>query len=768
MSYPEKIKDGEEPMRKRFLKQGVSIAAAVCLAMSSPLGAMADVKHEYAVSKTDGKEEKHEGKIDAEDCGILADNGSAVEQKGDVKSKNEAVNASSKSTVDIDGNVEMTDGGDNVPAVSAFDGSNVRIEGNVKSNGIGVQAEKEAHVDVEGAVEAKSTGVSSANSDVTVKHGVKVSGTDEQEYVYGVDAYDSEVSVVGGIEVTIGGQKGRAKGLELGSREGSAKGYVDGNIIVTAEGKSGEESQFSATGVNIYQEDGENTSAHVTGNVTAFAKGSEASGARAYGLQIADGMMLMVDGNVTATAESGKARAQACGVAVGSGTVIVKGDVSAAAKSTAPETARADGIVTNLELAGKDESKAKDANTVIIVNGSVTSTGAGASLEGNFGKIDVFVGKDMSGEEGLRVGANFGTANCVVDGTLSGESAAIHTQDFGAQPGMEEGELNVTVWELKSGGDLVKAEEVSGYDPKTDAFSWSEKREKAEEILKNVNYIIRTDEVENGVISLSGTTRVVGANGTTYDTAKEAQEVIIRVKTADGYQLDAVKNGDALLTKNADGSYTLVVPRGGGVELSAVLSAIKKNENEMNGGSDDSDDSGNPPAGYGEEKGSAVTSASGAAVTRTVTEEGGIKTSLSKVEIGGKTAEVATRVTVENGQSRTLRTVSGDIAGVSFRGVGTVSADGSSVTLEDGRTFSVISAPSLMITENGVTRGYFLNADGTGPIATGKTEVYYCLGEDGQLHTHWVDPNGFFYTGTVVIDGKTYTFNEEGEVLNIA
>ncbi|SFR81381.1 hypothetical protein [[Clostridium] aminophilum] len=731
-------------MRKRFLKQGVSIAAAVCLAMSSPIGAMADMAHEYAVSKTDGKEEKHEGKIDAEDCGILADNGSAVEQKGDVKSKNEAVNASSKSTVDIDGNVEMTDGGDRVPAVSAFDGSNVRIEGNVKSNGIGVQAKKEAHVDVEGAVEAKSTGVSSANSDVTVKHGVKVSGTDEQESVYGVVAYDSDVSVAGGIEVAISGQKGRA------------------------EGKSGEASEFSATGVNIYQKDGENTSVHVTGNVTAFAKGSEASGARADGLQITDGTKLTVDGNVTATAESSNAKAQACGVAVGSGTVIVKGDVSAAAKSTAPEAARADGIVTNLELAGKDVSKAKDANTVIIVNGSVTSTGAGASLEGNLGKIDVFVGKDMSGEEGLRVGANFGTANCVVDGTLSGESAAIHTQDFGAQPGMEEGELNVTVWELKSGGDLVKAEEVSGYDPETDAFSWSEKREKAEEILKNVNYIIRTDEVENGVISLSGTTRVVGANGTTYDTAKEAQEVIIRVKTADGYQLDAVKNGDALLTKNADGSYTLVVPRGGGVELSAVLSAIKKNENEMNGGSDDSDDSGNPPAGYGEEKGNAVTSASGASVTRTVTEDGGIKTSLSKVEIGGKTAEVATRVTVENGQSRTLRTVSGDIAGVSFRGVGTVSADGSSVTLEDGRTFSVISAPSLMITENGVTRGYFLNADGTGPIATGKTEVYYCLGEDGQLHAHWVDPNGFFYTGTVVIDGKTYTFNEEGEVSNIA
>ncbi|SET20972.1 hypothetical protein SAMN04487771_10088 [[Clostridium] aminophilum] len=724
-------------MKKRFLKQGMSIAAALCLAVGSPFSAAAGHEVSYEIEKTDGRTMTHEGDISATDSGILADNGSAVEQKGDVKSKNEAVNASSKSTVDIDGNVEMTDGGDRVPAVSAFDGSNVRIEGNVKSNGIGVQAEKEAHVDVEGAVEAKSTGVSSANSDVTVKHGVKVSGTDEQEYVYGVDAYDSEVSVVGGIEVTIGGQKGQA------------------------EGKSGEESEFSATGVNIYQEDGENTSVHVTGNVTAFAKGSEASGARADGLRMAKGTKLTVDGNVTATAESSNAKAQACGVAVGSGTVIVKGDVSAAAKSTAPEAARAYGIVTNVELAGKDVSKAKDANAVIIVTGSVTSTGAGASLEGNFGKVDVFVGKDMSGEEGLRVLGNLGTANYVVDGTLSGESAAIHTQDFVAQPGMEEGKLNVTVWELKSGGDLVKAEEVSGYDPETGAPSLlPEKKEKAEEILKNVNYIIRTDEVENGVISLSGTTRIVGANGTTYDTAKEAQEVIIRVKTADGYQLDAVKNGDALLTKNADGSYTLVVPRGGGVELSAVLSAIKKNENEMNGGSDDS---GNPPAGYGEEKGNAVTSASGASVTRTVTEEGGIKTSLSKVEIGGKIAEVATRVTVENGQNRTLRTVSGDIAGVSFRGVGTVSADGSSVTLEDGRTFSVISAPSLMITENGVTRGYFLNADGTGPIATGKTEVYYCLGEDGQLHAHWVDPNGYFYVGTVEIDGQTHTFNETGE-----
>ena len=64
--------------------------------------------------------------------------------------------------------------------------------------------------------------------------------------------------------------------------------------------------------------------------------------------------------------------------------------------------------------------------------------------------------------------------------------------------------------------------------------------------------------------------------------------------------------------------------------------------------------------------------------------------------------------------------------------IGTVAADGKSVTLEDDRIFAVVSTPCIMITENGVTTGYFLNADGTGPLATGKTEVYYCLGVDGQ------------------------------------
>ncbi|WP_352397914.1 hypothetical protein [[Clostridium] aminophilum] len=681
-------------MKKRYLRQGMSIATVLCLAVGSPFSAAAAYKTSYEIEKNDGKTLTHEGDISSKNGGIHADNGSTVEQKGNVSAGEKGVRAENSSKVDV--------------------------SGNVSSGGTGVTSKDNSRVDVKGNVEVTSQ---SENQPVEA---------------IGVD-----------------------------SRSGSAS--VKGSVAVEAEGKATEKWAVSATGAQVYEQG----KAEIDGDLTARAKdistdsgseGAEAAGVRMLGGQKEPGL-LIVNGDVTAEAESRTGNATATGVMAGlEGKVLVRGDVSASAAASDAKEALSAGIVSSsFDTEGTY-------NTDIVVEGSVAAGLYGAAVEGNLSNTNFFVGKDLSGREGLYVTANWKTVNLVVDGTLKGEENAIQyhmlrperikmdpqmLEEAGLDP---EGELNVTVWKMESGKELVKATQILDMDDGKPKETTDDK-EKSEEILRNVNYIIRTDEVDHGVIRLSGTTKVVG-NGKEYDTAKETQEVIIRVETADGYQLDAVKNGDALLTKNADGSYTLVVPRGGGIELSAVLSAIKKNENETNGASDDS---GNPPAGYGEENGSTVTSASGAAVTRTVTEEGGIKTSLSKVEIGGKTAEVATRVTVENGQSRTLRTVSGDIAGVSFRGVGTVSADGLSVALEDGRTFAVISAPSLMITENGVTRGYFLNADGTGPIATGKTEVYYCLGEDGQLHAHWVDPNGYFYVGTVEIDGQTHTFNDEGE-----
>ena len=96
--------------------------------------------------------------------------------------------------------------------------------------------------------------------------------------------------------------------------------------------------------------------------------------------------------------------------------------------------------------------------------------------------------------------------------------------------------------------------------------------------IRNINYIIKTENSSKGAISkLEGTVRKAG-----YDTATE--NTIISVTVKEGYDLSA---GKIKVTKNADGTYTLTVPRGGGVTLSAEL--IARAIKEADKGNDEDD-----------------------------------------------------------------------------------------------------------------------------------------------------------------------------------
>jgi len=89
-------------------------------------------------------------------------------------------------------------------------------------------------------------------------------------------------------------------------------------------------------------------------------------------------------------------------------------------------------------------------------------------------------------------------------------------------------------------------------------------------LYKSLNYIIKKDE-SKGTITVTGTTPITGADNKTYYTAKGNSE--IKIVVAQGYKLDY-----AQAVKNADGSYTVIVPREGKVDLKLVLDAIQKAE----------------------------------------------------------------------------------------------------------------------------------------------------------------------------------------------
>lgn len=94
-------------------------------------------------------------------------------------------------------------------------------------------------------------------------------------------------------------------------------------------------------------------------------------------------------------------------------------------------------------------------------------------------------------------------------------------------------------------------------------------------LQKKINYLLRTENTSNATISLD------------QDRALENTKITFHVKAADGYQVKGVSAGKTAVIDNGDGSYSVIVPRGGGVNISAIVEAIIRDQ-QQNGGSSES------------------------------------------------------------------------------------------------------------------------------------------------------------------------------------
>ena len=97
-------------------------------------------------------------------------------------------------------------------------------------------------------------------------------------------------------------------------------------------------------------------------------------------------------------------------------------------------------------------------------------------------------------------------------------------------------------------------------------------------LQQKVNYLLRTENTSNATISLD------------QDRALENTKITFHVKAADGYQVKGVSAGKTAVIDNGDGSYSVIVPRGGGVNISAIVEAIIRDQ-QQNGGSSESSES---------------------------------------------------------------------------------------------------------------------------------------------------------------------------------
>ena len=94
-----------------------------------------------------------------------------------------------------------------------------------------------------------------------------------------------------------------------------------------------------------------------------------------------------------------------------------------------------------------------------------------------------------------------------------------------------------------------------------------------EKIYAAIRYMIRWNNSEGGSFSVDGTSKYGE-----YDVAQENQELGITIQIAEGYKLESISGGKAQVLQRPDGTWSVIVPRGGGVNLSAVLRRIIKEE----------------------------------------------------------------------------------------------------------------------------------------------------------------------------------------------
>lgn len=616
---------------------------------------------------------------------------------------------------------------------------NGNVSGKAEDSGEIVEIYHESKVTINGDV---NTNIENVRGDLTVTGNVeaKVDNTDpdaDNSYYVGVSTSNGSTTIGKDVKVDTKteGDAVFVKATSQGDTTGNASVSVGGDISIKSSGNTYVD---ETTGD---EEDNEDDDApadiYYRNPAGLYVAGKE---------------------NATATAKvSGKIEASSKGVATGISVSTIGHNKRFDSDSDSSGTVKIDISSGSVSASGDkeiDKSQVGNFNNSES-NGIHIQNGDGVNSE-----VNITVDGDLTSEIGIAINnkndkTTKAVNNIAVDGTIKATDRAVEI--YNQQENSNT--LNLTTWKIEGGTDQNVI--VKKYDKKEDKEVLD--KEATEKQSANINYIIRHE----GTISLEGTRSTI-VNGTTFETAHEKEKLTIHVKVDDDkkYRVDRVEGGTATATKNADGSWTLIVPKNGGVDIRAVLVAIEKSEHSSSSSSSGGSSSSRPGVSNAASGMTTITT-DGATVQTNVTRNNNSTTTTAAVRIGTTTANVTSSVSEQNGTKVTFQNANGSLAGASFKGVGQISADGTTLVKEDGTTAKM--APGmLLVIENadGTSIGCFVDANGK-IIATGAYEVYYMLGTDGKLHAHFVNPQGYCMTGIQVINGMTVTFNAAGEMVSV-
>lgn len=437
----------------------------------------------------------------------------------------------------------------NAVSVYAAGGGNHRIEtySNNNNNVVvagDVQISRTGDVSVtgDGEIAVKTSG----NAVLNLKGNVSVEG----DRTIGVESsYNSSVSVDGNVSAS--------RGAEYGVKSyDSSSVKVSGDITAEGENTTGASARDASSSVTVggtVKADGLRAKGiYSEGEVTV--KGNvEVDGIGAKGINSTQGVV-NVNGNVKVSGTKSNSGDETVGISASSSEVNVKGDVTSDGK----------GIHIIKSSSWKNSKVTVDGSVtgssgVVINNGSDVTVGGAVTATDGTG-LDITL--NQLTEQGK---INLGTLNVKKEGEtailLDVSKVSIHDIDdfIQAIPEVNLFEINVKQGDyfgIKDGtdGDTIKGTGIS-------------KNEAAEKILKQkVNYHLRAENTSNTTISLEHTK------------ATEGTTVKFYVNAVDGYQVKGVSAGKATVIDNGDGSYSIIVPRGGGVNISAIIEAVMKEE----------------------------------------------------------------------------------------------------------------------------------------------------------------------------------------------
>ena len=350
---------------------------------------------------------------------------------------------------------------------------------------------------------------------------------------------------------------------------------VYGNIEASSKNKD-------ATGVSLNSEHNDlpdiRSEAYIYGNVTADSTSGNATGVKQY---IRDGASHIFIDDITAKTKTGET---AVGVDLtangGTENIYVNGGIHA-------EGGEATGV--SATLSGEESS-----NIIIEVTNGIFATGTEDSAGIRIGKMidapilssdsEITIVSDENVESSGTGIVDMNTingvkTNLVVQGAViaeAGPAVSVVTQSLSS--------LDLTVWKLESKtGSLVAEKTENGY-VSTDT---------AKKVEQSIDYIIQVAPNASDYTDLTATQKTVA--GYTYDVGKAGEKIAVTFHVPDGFTIDSAysdESGTALQHVSGN-EFLLVVPNGGGVMINLKLVPFSNN-----GGGEDDNYSGNPPAEY--------------------------------------------------------------------------------------------------------------------------------------------------------------------------